>query len=141
MKNLKFLKLLIVLLLAGFVACNDEGVDTESPEVTIHSPADHDEFKKGSEILFDATLTDNIALGQLKIDIHYGGGHTHKKSFPVGLPWDFDTIINLSGRNTRVTFPIFIPMNIEDGEYHLSVFVTDKSGNESFEVIDVDIDD
>jgi hypothetical protein len=141
MKNLKLLKFLLVIVLAGFAACSDENADTEVPEITLHSPADHDHFHKGDEILFDVTLTDNIALRQLKVDIHYGGDHTHKKSRPAGELWDFDTIINLSGRSARITFPIAIPADIEEGEYHLSVYVTDESGNEAFEVVDIEIED
>lgn len=136
MKRLAFLTLLIPSIILS--ACSDEKPDTQNPVITLHHPEDEQLFSMGDVIAFDATLEDNIALNQMKVDIHKAGGHDHK-SVILQPRWEWDTIIDLSGRSMRQQFDIAIPLNIEMGHYDLLVIVTDPSGNEAFEVIEIEI--
>jgi hypothetical protein len=138
MKRITFLSLLAIAII--FSACTDEKPDTQNPVITLHHPEDDQLFSMGDIIDFDATLEDNIALNQMKVDIHKADGHDHK-SFTRQQSWEWDTIIDLRGRSVRQQFEIAIPLNIESGFYDLLVIVTDKSGNEAFEVIEIEIED
>jgi hypothetical protein len=139
-KNRVIFKIMFLALLAGFVSCNDDNADTEKPVIVLHSPEEDDHFQPGEVIPFEVTLTDNVSLSQMKIEIHYGADHTHK-SFPAAATWDYDTIVNLSGRSMNISFPIRIPVQTEAAMYHFIVQVTDKAGNEDFISVDIDIED
>jgi hypothetical protein len=140
MKNFRIYYLAFLSLTVAFVACSDDGTDTEKPVITLNEPEDHEHFHPGDEIHFDADFSDNVALKQMKIDIHSAEGHDHKSS-SVGTEWHWDTIINLSGRNMHKHFHIDIPADAEHGEYHFIVYATDAAGNESFVAIEIEIDD
>lgn len=105
--------------------------DTEKPVIDIHEPLANAIVEVGSDFHLDFSITDNDALSQFKVDIHGDhDGHTHGKLTEV-LP-AFDTIIieNISGNAIDRHIDITIPAGAWPGPYHISVYATDKSGNE-----------
>jgi hypothetical protein len=141
MEKIKFIILFSIITIVSFSSCSDD-VDTQNPVIKVNQPRDHDNFHTGDVIEFDAEFSDNQELSEMKIDIHYAGdGHTHKSFRYNGeVEWDWDTIIRLAGQFQHVQFSINIPDNAKHGEYDFLVFCTDKAGNESFVVLDFDIE-
>jgi len=142
-KSIKTIFLILIILAFNFVACTEETIDTEKPVIEVSSPTDHQHFHPGDIIHFDAEFSDNIELGQFKIDIHFGDGHDHKSTAMEadGVEWDFEYIGELSGRNKHIHLDIPIPNNAKHGEYHFMVYCTDKAGNESWVALEIEIED
>lgn len=133
----------VVLLFAAaifFSACSKEEVDNQKPVIEIEEPLDHAHFHPGDIIHFDAEFSDNVALSQFKIDIHYGGDHGHKNSATT-LKWSYEYIGELSGRNKHIHMDIPVPAHAQAGEYHFLVYCTDKAGNEAFVALEIEIED
>lgn len=141
MRKVNLFILLIVGLFIVFNGCSADEIDTESPEISIISPEDDQHFHPGDKIHFEATFSDDVELSQFKIDIHYGGDHTHKSTFSDEAEWSYDLITDLSGKEQHVKLDIEIPENAKHGEYHFMVFCTDMAGNESWVSLDIFIED
>jgi hypothetical protein len=142
MKKLNFLTILFTALVLVFNACNkDTEIDTQAPEIAMVSPDDEQYFHPGDTIHFEAGFSDDVALSQFKIEIHYGSDHTHKSDSSQEVEWSFEHIGDLSGREQLVTMDIEIPENAEHGEYHFLVYCTDLAGNESWIGLDIFIDE
>lgn len=142
-KSIKTLSLMLIIIMFAFMACTDEKIDTEKPEIEVSSPSDHEEFHPGDVIHFDAEFSDNVKLSQFKIDIHYGEGHSHKSAGIENgeIEWSFVYIGELSGRNKHIHLDIPIPSNAKHGEYHFMVYCTDKAGNESWVALEIELVD
>jgi hypothetical protein len=143
MKKIKFIAVILAALAFTFQACTTEDPDTEPPVIEVQSPADHEHFHAGDVITFEATFTDNIALSQFKIDIHFGEGHDHKSANHDDdeIEWHFEYIGDLSGTSQQVSMDIPIPHNAKHGEYHFMVFCTDEAGNESLVNLEIEVED
>jgi hypothetical protein len=143
MKKIKFLALVIASMAFTFQACNSEDPDNEPPVIELQSPEDHDHFHPGEVINFSATFSDNIGLGQFKIDIHFGEDHDHKSGNHEDdeIEWHFVYIGDLTGVNQNITMEINIPQNAKHGDYHFMVFCTDQAGNESWVNLEIEIED
>ncbi len=123
-------------------ACNDDNdIDTNPPQIEVESPHDGQHVHPGEIIHFDAEFSDNVGLGQFKIDIHYGGDHSHKGAFADEPKWSWEHIGDLSGRNRHVHLDIEVPDSIHDGKYHMLVYCTDQAGNESWTALTIYIED
>jgi hypothetical protein len=143
MKQINNLLYITILAVLSFTACNTEEVDTEKPVITINEPHDHDHFKPGGNIHFDAEFSDNVGLKQFKIDIHYGGDHTHK-STGIKLQdneWSYIYTGDLEGRNKHFQMDISIPEDVKYGDYDFIVYCSDQAGNESFVALEIEIED
>ena len=143
MKKKNLLTYSIVLAFAIFTACSSDEIDTEAPRIVVNAPEDHAHFHPGDVILFNADFSDNVALKQFKIDIHYGGDHGHKSvsDDDHGHKWSYEHIGDLSGREQNVQMNITIPEDTHEGEYHFLVFATDEAGNEAQVVLEIEIED
>ncbi|MDR2802130.1 MAG: DUF4625 domain-containing protein, partial [Prevotellaceae bacterium] len=80
----KFFQLAAILLVGlAFSNCNnDENIETNGPEIILEEPEEEQPFTAGSAhgVHMEFDLADESGLNQYKIDIHYGGGHTHSLS-------------------------------------------------------------
>jgi hypothetical protein len=130
MKSSKFL-LMIFGLAVLFTACEDEEeMDVTAP--VIHSVAINDEdhdimVMAGDEIHLDAHVTDNEALGELKIDVHdVFDGHSHKSA----EKWAEVMTIALSGKEQHVHDHMDVPQDAMAGPYHAVFRLIDEEGNE-----------
>ncbi len=125
-----------------FTSCSDDDViDTENPEITLLEPHNEDAFAPGSELLIDATFTDNVELAAYKIEIHEDfDDHTHainKTSHDLN-PWSYEETFTIGSGQTshHAVHPITIPtepngMPVSEGAYHVGIFATDSSGNQT----------
>lgn len=134
---------LAALLIIGISSCkkdddnNSTPTDTTKPTAQLASPADDDEFISGNEITVNATITDDLELSQAKIEIHENfDGHSHMKNGSPEFQWD--SIIDLSGKSATLNFKVALPVDIAAGNYHFTMKVLDKQGNEA-DFIEADI--
>jgi uncharacterized membrane protein len=102
--------------------------DKEIPVLSLQTPSDSAVVKAGETVLFSASITDNDALSQFKIDIHNNfDGHNHQK---VNItPWEKIIINDLSGTSASPELSIPVPENAAAGWYHMVVTAVDASGN------------
>lgn len=141
---MKKISLVLAAILAlGISSCtSDEDdkstpTDKTKPTAQLTSPADDDEFVSGNEITVNATISDDTELSQAKIEIHENfDGHSHMKNGAPEFEWD--SIINLSGKTATLNFKVKLPIDIAAGNYHFTMKVLDKQGNEA-DFIEADI--
>lgn len=128
------------MLALGAMACSeDEDQDTTAPQIlaaTINGE-DHDlVFNSGDNLQLELDLSDNEALGELKLDIHdIFDGHDHNKR--GGDAWELTEIIQVSGASSTVSHSLSVPDPVTAGPYHVIFRLLDAAGNESeFEELD-----
>ena len=77
MKKL-ILATVLVINVVIFSSCEEKQIDSQKPAINLKTPAEDELIKPGTEIHFDAMLTDDLALRSYKINIHASfDGHTH----------------------------------------------------------------
>ncbi|MDG5799870.1 DUF4625 domain-containing protein [Marinilabiliaceae bacterium ANBcel2] len=142
---MKIKNIFLIATLLIYMACSDDNVDTEPPEIEIVKPIEYDSVIKGDTLFVEANVWDNEYLNSWKIDIHDNfDGHTHKNGSLKNSDQNIDEAENdeLIAWNLILedSFPkdkskyqikkqIKVPENAEEGEYHLGVFASDKWGN------------
>ncbi len=154
-KNILFLYALMCLLLA---ACgkDEDDKDLDKPAIETGSealPQNCQVYMKGEDIPFRQTFTDNMGLGSYNIEIHHNfDHHTHstdagdcaldEKKDPV-KPWvynqDFPIPESALTYNAQVDIPI--PEDIDPGDYHFMIRVTDKAGWQQLKAVSIKISD
>ncbi|MCK7556483.1 DUF4625 domain-containing protein [Chitinophaga sedimenti] len=154
MKKLRFLPLLLAGLLP---ACSkdDAAADTTYPEIDISAadafPVQCSVLKRGENFDVKMLLRDNRELGSLSIDIHHNfDQHSHStevntcNSDPVKIPVNPFVLIKsypLPAAQTsyRAEMQISVPQDIDPGDYHFLVRVTDKAGWQTIRGISIKI--
>ncbi|MBR9922883.1 MAG: DUF4625 domain-containing protein [Bacteroidetes bacterium] len=151
MRNIFF-----VLMVALAVSCDPVEVDVESPvlDITSFDPApapgevcgsqESEVFtlRGGESLQIEALAKDDVALSQLKVDIHnnfdcHGHGSNLVPSIPSpgqdGITEDW-TILEISDldpeKEQSVSKTLMVPENITAGFYHLQIQVLDAAGND-----------
>jgi len=149
---------LFLLLLSGLCACSSDEEDTKDmtyPEITdagiTANPIDCQQYKRGETMPFTYVFTDNQELGSYNIEIHNNfDHHTHSTSAseciadepkdPVNA-WVFNQDYAIpSGQRTytaRVDIPI--PADIDTGDYHFMVRLTDRAGWQQLKAVAIKI--
>lgn len=128
--------------------------DKEKPEIVngkLPNPIDCQQYKRGETIAFRYTFTDNVELGNFNIEIHNNfDHHTHStsagdcpldaKKAPVS-PWvynqDYTIPTGLKAYDAKVD--ITIPKDIDPGDYHFMIRVTDKAGWQELKAVSIKI--
>ncbi len=110
-------------------------------------------YHKGETIPFRYTFTDNMELGNFNLEIHNNFDH-HSHSTSAGdcpldpiktpvNPWiynqDFAIPTGATSYEAKVDIPI--PYDIDNGDYHFMVRVTDKAGWQQLKAISIKIAD
>ena len=135
-------------LLCALCACSSSD-DEETKDMTypvinttdiVAVPTDCQVFKRGDVIPFNFLFTDNMELGASNIEIHNNfDHHTHgtssvecpmeAKKDPV-KPWVYnqDFTIPAGQRTYTARHDIAIPADIDPGDYHFMVRLTDHAG-------------
>ena len=135
-------------LLCALCACSSSD-DEETKDMTypvinttdiVAVPTDCQVFKRGDVIPFNFLFTDNMELGAYNIEIHNNfDHHTHGTSSvecpmdaekkPV-KPWvsNQDFTIPAGQRSYTARHDIAIPGDIDPGDYHFMVRLTDHAG-------------
>lgn len=108
---------------------NNSNGDTTKPVISLNTPVEDDEVTAGSTLHVDGNITDNSALSEMRIDIHFAGdGHSHGKT--RSLEWDWDSTINISGREWDFHYDVPVPAEADSGVYHVLVYALDAAGNQ-----------
>ncbi len=157
------LYLLIATMIMGATIClnacsndNDDPTtnDQEKPKIVdgeLPNPIDCQVYKRGEVISFQYTFTDNVELGNFNIEIHNNfDHHTHStsagdcpldpKKSPV-YPWVYnqDEIIPAGLKSYDAKVNITIPKDIDPGDYHFMIRVTDKAGWQELKAVSIKI--
>ncbi len=117
-----------------FTACKKEDApDLTKPVISVTQPAaDHMDVNLGEEFTILATITDDVALSQWKIDIHSADGHTHRI---MSGEWEMTETGTATGKSYAFSKTLTVPNDAELGEYHFTIEATDKAGNAAVPVI------
>lgn len=139
-------------MLLGTVACtkNDE-YPTITNEGIVAVPKDCDVFERGGQIPFRYRFTDDNELGSYNIEIHNNfDHHTHgtqaqgcsmdPKKTPV-KPFYYDESFKIpsGSKSFDAKQDIEIPTDIDPGDYHFVIRVTDQSGHQQLRAMAIKI--
>ena len=146
--------ILLIAVLTVFTSCEKELNDSEKPVIVLSSPVEDAEIRPGSALHFEMTLSDNEALASYKVNIHGAfDGHEHSASAttrvseyvqPFERTWLESDFIALgeepiAGKKSVTIHHhlMQVPDSIggrpvKEGHYHITVYFTDSSGQESF---------
>lgn len=156
MKVFKFFMLPLILCL-WLPGCSDdkEEIDEEYPEIVLTAPdafpTQCSTLARGGVFTFKALLRDNIALGSLSVDIHHNfDHHTHSTELeecdmdmvktpenPFLLIRDFP--IPARQREYEASFDIAVPADVDPGDYHFMIRLTDKTGWQTIKGLSIKI--
>ncbi len=151
------LQLIVALILytSVLLSCSKEERDDELPEIIMseagHFPQNCDTLYLGESFTLRARFKDNVELGSYSIDIHNNfDHHSHStemsecpmdpKKTPVNpfrLIEQFD--IPEGKREYDAMQVISIPADVDHGDYHLMVRLTDKTGWQAIRGISIKI--
>ncbi len=150
---------LSLILLCALSACSsseeNKPKDMTAPEISsegiVAIPIDCEVFKRGEVIPFNYLFTDDMELGAYNIEIHNNfDHHTHSttstecpleaKKAPV-KPWIYnkDFIIPQGMRTYKARHDIAIPADIDPGDYHFMIRLTDRAGWQQLHAVAVKI--
>jgi hypothetical protein len=124
-----------------FASCNKEDdVDTTAPTISITSPTNGQAFEHGDQITVSGTISDDVELSSLEIDIHHGEGHDHKSDgHNHGDEWEVEEKKDITGTSYTLNESFTIADGAEAGEYHIIVNAIDAAGNAA-EFVEVDVE-
>jgi hypothetical protein len=136
-----------LILIASISACkkdSKEQIDTEYPVIdvsgTMAFPKQCSVVKRGEKFIFRAQLSDNAELGSVSVDIHHNfDHHTHSTEVescgldPIKTPvkpfLQIKSYPIPAGQKTYdVQQEITVPADIDPGDYHFMIMLTDKEG-------------
>lgn len=158
-RNMKTIKHIFIFALFAFAitACESDKteIDTEYPVIDITDansfPIQCSEITRGQKITFKAKFTDNVSLGSYSLDIHHNfDQHTHSTEVnnciadPIKKPVKPFLFINSvdipSGEKTYEAIQeIAIPSDIDPGDYHFMIRLTDKEGWQTIKGLSIKI--
>jgi len=157
MRKLSLICLVVLLITAGSSCKKDNGepIDTDYPEIDLSAqgafPKQCSVLKRGTTIAFRASLSDNAELGSVSVDIHHNfDHHTHSTEVsdctmePVKQavkPFLFikNYPITAGLKTFQATQNIVIPADIDPGDYHFLIRLTDKEGWQTLKGISIKI--
>lgn len=157
MNKLKITGLAVLLLLGIASGCkkDKEEVDTIYPTISIEAanafPKQCSILKRGEKFVFRADLSDNIALGSVSVDIHHNfDQHSHStevlgcnmdaKKTPVNpLLYIKDFPIPGGQKSYQIAQEIEVPANVDPGDYHFLIRLTDQSGWQTIKGLSIKI--
>ncbi len=146
-------------LLCALCACSssddNDSKDMTYPEISqegiVANPIDCQVYQRGGTIAFNYIFKDNQELGDYNIEIHNNfDHHTHstssiecemdEKKEPKN-PWiynqDFSIPSGQRSYNARIDIPI--PDDIDAGDYHFMIRLTDHIGWQQFHAVSIKI--
>lgn len=135
---------------------NDKSeIDTEYPMIDISAanafPIQCSQVTRGQKITFSAKFTDNTQLGSYSLDIHHNfDHHTHSTevnnctSDPIKKPVNPLLYINsvtipTGQKSYDATHEITIPADVDPGDYHFMIRLTDKEGWQSIKGLSIKV--
>ena len=115
------------------------------------NPIDCQVYHRGETIPFCYVFTDNDELGKYNIEVHHNfDHHTHSTSATTCSmdaikeeqnPWEFNQDFNIPDgqKSFSAREDIKIPTNIDTGDYHFMIRLTDKAGWQQIKSIAIKI--
>lgn len=147
---------IIALILALTFSCvDDDEKDDLIPEIDMDTagafPQNCDTVYRGESFIFRATFADNVKLGSFSIEMHNNfDHHTHSTDItecemePIKSPVnpllfieEYD--IPEGQKSYEATVEISIPADVDTGDYHFMVRLTDAAGWQALKGISVKI--
>ncbi|WGQ10894.1 DUF4625 domain-containing protein [Pedobacter gandavensis] len=157
MKKLKVLVccLLLVTALSNCSKDKAEPIDTTYPEINTDMaqafPKQCSVLKRGEKFVFKVLITDNAQLGSLSVDIHHNfDHHTHSTELeecemaPIKQAVKpFLLIKNIAIpaglKSYEVNAEIEVPADVDPGDYHFMIRLTDKEGWQTIKGLSIKI--
>ncbi len=148
--------ILLLLPIVFLFSCDsDDDIDTQKPEINISIanafPVQCSELRRGETFTFRAAYSDNVALGSYGLDIHHNfNHHSHSTEVETCIENDDKTPVNPFVFFENYTIPdgntgyigevnINIPNDVDTGDYHFVIKVTDKAGWQTIKGLSIDI--
>ncbi len=135
---------LFVLMILISVSCSKEAADMEYPEIDRTYgdafPVQCSVIERGKTFLFKARFTDNAALGSFGVDIHDNfDQHSHSTEVQQCVmddkkegenPFIYIRSFDISGspHMYEAEVEIDVPADVDPGDYHMMIRVTDREG-------------
>jgi hypothetical protein len=155
MKDLKnnIMMLIAALMIIAGCSKSEEEIDTTYPSIDITAEAAFPKqcsiIERGSKFTFNATFSDDLELGAVSIDIHHNFDH-HSHSTEVSncdmdpiksavKPFLFIQDYTIPGGINTMKQEISVPADIDPGDYHFLIRVTDKAGWQTIKGISIKI--
>ncbi|RZM23143.1 MAG: DUF4625 domain-containing protein [Pedobacter sp.] len=135
---------------------NDGPIDTSYPEINVAIqdafPKQCSVLKRGETFVFRALLTDNAELGSVSVDIHHNFDH-HSHSTEVSdcsmspvkqavKPFLLIRTFPIAAgqKSFQTTAEISVPADIDPGDYHFLIRLTDKQGWQTIKGLSIKIE-
>jgi len=155
-KRLHYACLAALVLVAGCKKDKLDAIDTEYPVIDISIanafPVQCSSMKRGEKIQFRAWLSDNAELGSVSVDIHHNFDH-HSHSTEVNScsqelvktaqkPFLFIKSYAIPGgfKDYQIQEEITIPTDVDPGDYHFMIRLTDKEGWQTIRGLSIKIE-
>ena len=152
--------ILSLILLCALGACSSSDDDEDSKDMTypvinttdiVAVPSDCEVYKRGDVIPLNFLFTDDSELGSYNVEIHNNfDHHTHStssvecpmdaKKQPV-KPWIYNQDFSIPSGQKSFTarHDIAIPADIDPGDYHFMVRLTDRAGWQQIHAVAIKI--
>lgn len=148
-----------LLFLCTLCACSssddDESKDMTYPEISVEgvvaNPVNCEIYHRGDVIPFEYLFTDNQELGSYNIEIHQNfEHHTHSTAAeecpmdevkePV-KPWVYNQDFSIPAglRTYKARHDILVPADIDTGDYHFMIRLTDYAGWQQLHAVTIKI--
>lgn len=147
--------LFALLLLSTLCACGDTDKDETAPIISadgiVANPIDCQVYNRGDVIPFTYVFTDDRELGKFNIEVHPNFNHHTHSTTSVDCElddkkeevhaWvfnqDYDIPSGLRTYTPRVDIPI--PADVDPGDYHFMVRLTDRVGWQQLHAVAIKI--
>lgn len=145
-----------ILVALAFAACANDDRDMDRPlissEGVVASPNDCDSYACGDTIHFCYRMQDNAELGSYNIEVHSNHDHhTHSTSAAecqqhqtsaTSNPWVFNRDFKIADglRDYTARVDIAIPADVDPGDYHFMIRLTDKAGWQEIRSVAISIE-
>lgn len=148
------MKRVLVVALILFAGCkkdSDSKIDTEYPVIVAATPSQCSQISRGDTITFTCDFSDNVALGSFSLDVHHNfDHHTHSTEVevcemdPVKTPvkpflFVQSYTIPANQQSYKPEVKIAIPEDIDPGDYHFMIRLTDQEGWQSLKGLSIKI--
>jgi len=150
----KIMAFVLICTLATGCKKDDNAVDTEYPTINSSAatfPIQCSTVNRGEKFTFRAKFNDNVALGSYSLDIHHNFDH-HSHSTEVSncstdaiktpvKPFLLIKTFPIPDGQTayEASTEILVPADIDPGDYHFLIKVTDKEGWQTLKGISIKI--
>jgi len=165
MKKMKYTSLMLALvsvLTFGLIACSDDDEQKDmtypviSSEGYVAVPTDCQVYQRGDVIPFNYIFTDDTELGAYSIEIHTNADHhthstssvecedddDHEHAHQSVNPWIYNQSFTIPDgqRSFTARHDIAIPADIDTGDYHFMIRLTDRAGWQQLHAVAIKIE-